>query len=39
MVLQLVLGGIVGGLTLLKLYWRRLKALVRRRSRDDTLAD
>lgn len=36
MVLQLVLGGIVGALTITKLYWRRLKAFVlRRRDADD----
>ena len=37
MVLQLVLGGVVGALALGKLYWRRLKAIVlRRRTPDDS---
>jgi hypothetical protein len=37
MVLQFVLGGIVGVLAIVKLYWRRLKAIVlRRRDADDT---
>lgn len=36
MVLQLVLGGIVGALAILRLYWRRLTALVfRRRDADE----
>jgi hypothetical protein len=35
MALQLILGGIVGGLTLMKLYWRRVKAFVLRRQKDD----
>jgi membrane associated rhomboid family serine protease len=41
MVLQLVLGGVVGALAIGKLYWRRLKAFVLRRNQSDdsTLAD
>jgi len=35
MAVQLILGGIVGALTFLKLYWRRLKAFVTRRRDDD----
>ena len=37
MVIQVVLGGIVGGLTLLRLYWRRVKALFSRRQQDDNV--
>jgi hypothetical protein len=35
MVLQLVLGGLVGALAIGRVYWRRLKALVLRRSESD----
>ena len=31
MAIQLVLGGLVGALTLVKLYWRRMTGFVRRR--------
>ena len=38
MALQLLLGGLVGALAMVKLYWRRLKAFVlRRRASDDSL--
>jgi membrane associated rhomboid family serine protease len=37
MVVQLVVGGLVGALALMKLYWRRLKAFVlRRRAAEDS---
>jgi membrane associated rhomboid family serine protease len=34
MVIQLVLGGIVGALALVRLYWRRVKGFVLRRQDD-----
>ena len=41
MVLQVVLGGLVGGLAFAKLYWRKVKSLVLRRrdTDDDAVAD
>ena len=35
MLIQLALGGIVGGLAIVKLYWRRLKTLLGRRDAAD----
>ena len=35
MVVQVILGGLVGGLALVKVYWKRLKALVLRRRHAD----
>lgn len=35
MVVQVILGGLVGGLALMKVYWKRLKALVLRRRHVD----
>jgi len=38
MVIQVVLGGIVAGLTVMKLYWRRVKAFLLRRQQDSPSA-
>lgn len=39
LVIQLVLGGIVAALTMVKLYWHKLKALVWRKDLTNDLAD
>lgn len=39
MIIQLVLGGVVGALTIVKLYWRQLKHFVLRRRDDDDTTD
>lgn len=39
MVLQLILGGVAGGLVIIKLYWARLKEVFVRKERGDEVDD